>query len=198
MAENDLTIAVIDPDRVRAAILEEGLTEAGFKKVVFIEETAQLIRQLNDIAPDVVIIDLESPNRDVLEQMFQVSRIVERPVARFVDHSEEGMIEAAIEAGVSAYVVDGLRKERVSSIVNVAISRFNAFTRLRGELESAKTQLAERKTVERAKGILMKRQGMSEEEAFRLLRQTAMNEKKKLVEIAESVLTAAKLFGGDE
>lgn len=182
---------------MRAAILEEGLREAGFARVVHISETAALLRQISDINPDIIIIDLESPSRDVLEQMFQVSRVVERPVAMFVDQDEDGMIEQAIDAGVSAYVVDGLKKERVSSIVRVAISRFDAFSRLRRELDDAKNELAARKTIERAKGILMKSRGLSEAEAYAQLRKTAMAENKKIIDIAQSVVTAAKLLGGE-
>ena len=112
----------------------------------------------------------------------------------FVDRSDGSMIEAAVEAGVSAYVVDGLRKERVKAIVDMAVSRFNAFERLQRELVEARSELASRKIVERAKGILMRTRQLSEEEAYALLRQTAMNEKRKLVDIAQSVVTAASLL----
>jgi response regulator NasT len=144
--------------------------------------------------PDVIIIGIENPSRDVLEQMFQVSKLVSRPVAMFVDRSDEGMIQAAVEAGVSAYVVDGLRKERVKAIVDMAVSRFNAFDRLQRELVMARNELASRKVIERAKGILMRTRQLPEEEAYALLRQTAMNEKRKLVDIAQSVVTAASLL----
>lgn len=144
--------------------------------------------------PDVIIIGIENPSRDVLEQMFQVSKLVSRPVAMFVDRSDEGMIQAAVEAGVSAYVVDGLRKERVKAIVDMAVSRFNAFDRLQRELVMARNELASRKIIERAKGILMRTRQLPEAEAYALLRQTAMNEKRKLVDIAQSVVTAASLL----
>ncbi len=112
----------------------------------------------------------------------------------FVDRSDTASIEAAVDAGVSAYIVDGLKKERVKPILDMAVSRFNAFSRLQRELAEARSALEERKVVERAKGILMKMRGLSEEEAFALLRQTAMNEKKKMSEIAQSVVTAAGLL----
>jgi response regulator NasT len=130
----------------------------------------------------------------VLEQMFQVSKIVSRPVAMFVDQSDSDSISAAIAAGVSAYVVDGLRKERVRAIVETAISRFNAFDRLQRELDAARSELAGRKVIERAKGILMKQRGIAEEEAYELLRHAAMNEKRKVADIAQSVVTAASLL----
>src|SRR5262249_54108171 len=137
---------------------------------------------------------LENPSRDVLEQMFQVSRIVRRPIAMFVDQSDRATIEAAVDAGVSAYIVDGLKKERMKNILDLCISRFNAFARLQDELDRAKSALEERKVIDRAKGILMKVKSLSEEDAYALLRKTAMNEKKKIAEVAQSVITAAELF----
>jgi two-component system, response regulator / RNA-binding antiterminator len=195
VADTNLTILVIDENPVRSAILEEGLRDAGFTRIVRLDTTHELLRRVFAIDPDVILIDLASPSRDVLEQMFQVSRTVRRPVAMFVDQSDSAMIEAAVDAGVSAYVVDGLKRERVCSILDMTVSRFNAFDRLRKELDEARSELAERKIIEKAKGILMKTRGVAEEEAYALLRKTAMNEKKKLVEIAQSVITAASLLG---
>ncbi|MEJ1157106.1 ANTAR domain-containing response regulator [Prosthecomicrobium sp. N25] len=195
MVDTNLTILVIDENPVRSAILEDGLREAGYTNVVRLDTTQELLRRVFAIDPDVILIDLANPSRDVLEQMFQVSRTVKRPVAMFVDQSDTAMIEASVDAGVSAYIVDGLRKERVKPILDMTVSRFNAFDRLARELEAARTELAERKVIERAKGILMKNRGIAEEEAYALLRKTAMNEKKKLVEIAQSVVTAAQLLG---
>ena len=195
MTEARLKVAVIDENQVRAAILEDGLRMAGYTEVTVISEMTSLLRRLVDLEPDIVIIDLENPSRDVLEQMFQVSRVVARPVAMFVDQSDTAMTEAAIDAGVSAYIVDGLRKERVKSIVDMAIKRFNVFSHMQSELASARSELADRKTIERAKGILMKTRGMSEAEAYALLRKTAMNQNRRLADIAQSVVTAAGLLG---
>jgi response regulator NasT len=142
----------------------------------------------------VILIDLENPNRDVLEQMFQVSRLVRKPVAMFVDRSDRDMIEAAIDAGVGAYVVDGLRKERVKPIVETTVSRFKAFEKLRAELDETRQQLADRKLIERAKGILMKQRALQEEEAFALLRRAAMDGNLRLAQVAQSVITAAELL----
>ncbi|GGC92360.1 ANTAR domain-containing response regulator [Chelatococcus reniformis] len=196
--DTTLTVAIVDDNLVRAAILEEGLHMAGIAQVSVLSGKTNLLRQLVALDPDVVIIDLEDPSRDVLEQMFQVSRVVARPVAMFVDRSDRAMIEAAVDAGVSAYIVDGLKRERVKPIVDMAISRFNAFSRLRGELEATRTELAERKVIDRAKGILMKNRGIGEEEAYALLRKTAMNQSRKLVEVARSLVTAASLLDGGE
>jgi two-component system, response regulator / RNA-binding antiterminator len=192
--DTSLKIAIVDESPIRAAILEDGLREAGFEQVVRIEETTRLLERIYALDPDVILIDLENPSRDVLAQMFQVSRIVKRPIAMFVDQSDTASIQASVDAGVSAYIVDGLKKERVKNILDLCISRFNAFSRLQEELDRTKTALEERKVIDRAKGILMKARGLSEEEAYALLRKTAMNEKKKIAEIAQSVITAAELL----
>ena len=189
-----LKILVIDENPIRRAILEAGLREAGFGNVVLVKNTTGLLDQVYRIDPDVILIDLENPSRDVLEQMFQVSRIVRRPIAMFVDQSDRDTIEAAVDAGVSAYIVDGLKKERVKHILDLCISRFNVFARLQDELDRTKSALEARKVIDRAKGILMKAKGLSEEEAYALLRKTAMNEKRKIADVAQSVITAAELF----
>jgi two-component system, response regulator / RNA-binding antiterminator len=190
----DLTILVIDENAIRASIIEEGLNEAGHLNVRVIHEMQGVARLIETMDPDVIIIDIENPNRDMMEHMFQLTRMISRPIAMFVDRSDTAAIEAAVDAGVSAYVVDGLKKERIKPILDMAVSRFNAFSRLQRELAEARNALEERKVIERAKGILMKMRGLSEEQAFALLRQTAMNEKKKLADIAQSVVTAAGLL----
>ena len=192
--DSSLKIAIVDESPVRAAILENGLREAGFTQVERIAEMHNLLSRIYALDPDVILIDLENPSRDVLEQMFQMSRAVKRPVAMFVDQSDSASIQAAVDAGVSAYIVDGLKKERVTSILDLCISRFNAFARLQSELNHAKGVLEERKVIDRAKGVLMQAKKLSEEKAYALLRTTAMNENKKIVEIAQSVLTAAELL----
>lgn len=175
MSSNDLSILVIDENAIRASVIEKGLLDAGHTHVTIIHEVFGIARQIERLQPDVIVIDLENPNRDMLESMFQLSRSVKRPIAMFVDRSDQQMIEAAVEAGVSAYVVDGLRQERVKSILDMAISRFNAYSRMARELEDAKSQLEGRKVIDRAKAILMKSRSMTEEEAYALLRKTAMN-----------------------
>jgi two-component system, response regulator / RNA-binding antiterminator len=190
-----LSIMIFDENRIRAAIIEEGLREAGHAHVVVLHDIVGLARQIEIIGPDVIVIDIETPNRDMLEHLFQLTRSVRKPIAMFVDRSDTLSIEAAVEAGVSAYVVDGLRKERVKPILDMAVSRFKAFSRLQQELADAKGALEERKIIDRAKGILMKSRKLSEDEAYALLRQTAMNEKKKLADIAQSVVMAAAILG---
>src|SRR6187402_2559865 len=165
MTETSLRVLIVDQNLVRASILEDGLREAGYRDLIVVRDMQNLLRRILDEEPDVILIDLENPNRDVLEQMFQVSRVVRKPVAMFVDQSDRSAIEAAIEAGVGAYVVDGLRKERVQSIVDMTISRFRAFEKLRTELDDTRQQLADRKLIDRARGIVMKQRRVSEERA---------------------------------
>jgi len=193
-AESSPKIVIVDESPIRAAILQEGLREAGFTDVVHISEMQSLLAQIFAVDPDVILIDLENPSRDVLEAMFQVSRAVRRPIAMFVDQSDAASIQASVEAGVSAYIVDGLKKERMQAILQTCISRFNAFRKLREELEEARSQLDDRKTIDRAKGIVMRLKGLSEDEAYALMRRTAMNEKRKLVDIARSLITAAEML----
>jgi len=194
MSDTGLKILIVDQNVVRAAIIEEGLRDAGYLNVTVVRDMQNLQQRIVSADPEVIFIDLENPNRDVLEQMFQVSRTVHRPIAMFVDHSDSAAIEAAIDAGVSAYIVDGLKKERVLSIMHTTISRFNSFDRLRQELDKTKSALQERKVIDRAKGILMQERGMDEAAAYGLLRKTAMNENLKLVQVAQSVVTAAQML----
>jgi response regulator NasT len=194
MTDTHLRVLIVDQNLARATILEEGLREAGYRDIIVVRDMQNLMRRIIDEEPDVILIDLENPNRDVLEQMFQVSRVVQRPVAMFVDSADRGAIEAAVDAGVSAYVVDGLRKERVRAIVETSISRFRAFEKLRVELDETRRQLADRKLIDRAKGILMKQRGLAEEEAYEAMRKAAMDANLRLSEVARSVITAAGLL----
>jgi len=194
MLDADLRILIIDENAVRASILEDGLREAGYLRITIVTVTRELLRRIVEADPDVIFIDLENPNRDVLEQMFQVSRSVRRPIAMFVDRSDTASTEAAIDAGVSAYVVDGLRKERVKPILDMTIRRFNAFNRLREELDRTKQALEDRKVIDKAKGILMKTHNLTEEDAYALLRKTAMNESRRVAEIAAALVVASKLL----
>lgn len=194
MSESNLKIVIVDDSPVRAAILEEGLREAGHRLVIRIEGTEHLLERIYAVDPDVILIDLENPSRDMLEQMFRVSRAVKRPIAMFVDQSDSASIAAAIDAGVSSYVVDGLKKDRIKHILDISISRFSAFSRISTELEQTKSALEERKVIDRAKGILMRRKSLSEEQAYTLLRATAQNEKKKIADIAQSIITASELL----
>jgi response regulator NasT len=201
MTHRPLRILIIDENAVRAAILEEGLREASSggpadESVVVhhIRDMVKLLARIVAVDPDVILIDLENPSRDTLEQMFQVSRLARRPIAMFVDKSDSATVQAAIDAGVSAYIVDGLRKERVKPILDVTISRFHAFDRLQTELHHAKSALEDRKLIDQAKGILMKQRSLSEEDAYVLLRRTAMNQNRKIADLARSLVESAALL----
>lgn len=193
-----LSILVIDENRIRASVIEAGLREAGYERLTVVHDVTGIARRIAELQPDVIVIDLGNPNRDMLENMFQLSRAVNRPIAMFVDRADQASIEAAVDAGVSAYVVDGLKQERVKPILDMAISRFNAFSRMARELDEARSELQSRKVIDRAKGILMKTRGMSEPDAYALLRKTAMNQNRKMSEIAESLITAAGLLAPPE
>lgn len=191
-----MRIVIVDDSGLRATVLEEGLREAGYDDIHVVPPRSGFVARIERMAPDVVLMDLGSPSRDMLEEMLTVSRALARPIAMFVDQSDEIMIGAAIDAGVSAYVVDGLRKERVKPVVELAIRRFNAFARMQTELHEAKTALAERKTVDRAKAILMNTRNLSEADAYALLRTTAMNQNRRIADVAEALITASSLLGG--
>ena len=193
-----LSILIIDENRLRASVIEAGLRDAGYTDLTVVHDVVGIARRIADIEPDVIVISLENPNRDMLENMFQLSRAVQRPIAMFVDRSDQAAIEAAVEAGVSAYVVDGLKRERVKPILDMAISRFNAFSRMARELREARSELENRKLIDRAKGILMSTRGLSEADAYALLRNTAMNQNRKISEIAESLITASGLLAPPE
>ncbi|MDO9384921.1 MAG: ANTAR domain-containing response regulator [Hyphomicrobiaceae bacterium] len=193
-----LSILVIDENRIRASVIEAGLRDAGYDRLTVVHDVNGIARRIAELEPDVIVIDLGNPNRDMLENMFQLSRIVKRPIAMFVDQSDQASIEAAVDAGVSAYVVDGLKQERVKPILDMAISRFNAFSKMARELDEVRSELESRKVIDRAKGILMRTRGLSEADAYALLRKTAMNQNRKMSEIAESLITAAGLLAPEE
>src|SRR5205814_9337013 len=194
LMDASLKIVIVDENPIRGAILQDGLREAGYTNVTHITERTGLLARIYALDPDVILIDLENPSRDELEQMFQVSRAVKRPIAMFVDQSDTASIQASVDAGVSAYIVGNLQKDRIKTILDLCISRFNAFSRLQDELDRTKSALEERKVIDRAKGILMKAKNLTEDEAYVLLRSTAMREKKKIGEIAQSIVTASEML----
>ena len=190
-----LKIAVVEADRDRALMIVDSLRDAGEYNVTVIGDAAGLARRLAELEPDLVLIDLSNPNRDALEELALASGPMERPVAMFVDQTDSQTTRAAIDAGVSAYVVDGLRKERIKPVLDAAIARFQLFARMRIELEATKAALAERKVIDRAKGLLMKARGLNEDEAYALLRKTAMDQSRKVADVARALVTAADLLG---
>jgi response regulator NasT len=195
-----LRVLIIDANAARAAILEEGVREGhgGERGVTLVHlgDTRDLLPRIEALDPDVILIDLGNPSRDTLEQTFQAARLARRPIAIFVDQSDSATVQAAIDAGVAAFIVDGLRKERVKAILDITISRFRALDRMRSDLDAAKSALQDRKVVDQAKGILMKQRNLSEEEAYGLLRRTAMSQNRKIGELARALVAAATLLDG--
>ena len=189
-----MKIVVIERDRDRALMIIDGLREAGDFDVTVIGDDGGLAPRLSAINPDIVLIDLANPQRDMLEELTLATTPLERPVAMFVDRTDENSTRVAIEAGMSAYVVDGLRKERIKPVLDAAITRFHMVRRMRSELETTKAALAERKTIDRAKGLLMKAKGIGEDEAYALLRKTAMDQGRKIGDVASALVTAADLL----
>jgi response regulator NasT len=193
-----MKIAVIDESASRASVIREGLAQLEGSEVFVITERQGLVARIEEIAPDVVLIDLGNPSRDMLEEYFTVSRAVSRPIAMFVDESDEEAIGASIDAGVSVYVVDGLAASRIRPVLDLAVRRFGAFARLQADLDEAKGKLAERDTIDKAKRILMKSRGLSEPDAYAELRRKAMQSSRRIADIAEAVVTAHELMGEDE
>ncbi|WP_068115001.1 ANTAR domain-containing response regulator [Tropicimonas marinistellae] len=191
---NRLSIVVVEADRERARSIVDSLRDAGDFDISVISEVTGLARHVSNRDPDVVLVDMTSPSRDSIEELTLASGPLERPVAMFVDRSDDGLTKAAIEAGVSAYVVDGLRPDRIKPIMDAAIARFHMFHRIRLELETTKRALEERKVIDRAKGLLMKARGIDEDAAYALLRKTAMDQGRKVVDVAEALVTAAGLL----
>ncbi len=189
-----LRIAIVERDRERALQCVDALSDAGDFEITVIGDSTGLARQLAALNPDVVLIDMANPSRDTLEEMALASAPMERAVAMFVDRSNDALTTAAIEAGISAYVVDGLQPERIKPILDAAIARFKMFSRMRRELEATKAALAERKMVDRAKGLLMAAKGIGEDEAYALLRRAAMDQGKKIGEISAALVASAELL----
>lgn len=183
-----LKILLVDDEIVRAAMVEEALGQEGHEVVCRLQSPASLNEMVASHAPDVVIIDMESPDRDTLDSMSLLNRENPRPVVFFADQHEPDTMQAALEAGVSAYVVDGLVPSRVKAILEVAIARFASFQSMRTELDKARGQLADRKRIERAKGLLMKHQDCDEEQAYRMLRKLAMDRGQRIGEVAANVI----------
>lgn len=195
--EAKLKIAVVDESAARAEVIAEGLRDAGLSDVHLLVERTNLVARLAALAPDVILINLENPRRDILEESFALSRSLARPIAMFVDQSDDRAISEAVDAGISAYVVDGLRMDRIKPILELAVRRFHAFARLQEELAEAKSALAERKIVDKAKMLLMKRRKIDEPTAYALLRKQAMNSGRRVADVAAALVSIESLLGDE-
>jgi len=194
LMNDQLTIVVVEEDRDRALAIVDALTAAGDYDVHVIGNVSGLARKIAGLLPDVVLIDIDNPTRDMLEELTLASGPLERPVAMFVSSSAGGLARTAVEAGVSAYVVDGLQSDRLKPVLDAAIARFQIMRQMRTELAETRRALEERKVIDRAKGLLMKARGVNEEDAYALLRKTAMDQGRRVADVAEALVTAAGLL----
>jgi response regulator NasT len=175
-------------------MIVDGLAQTGDHDVAVIAEVTGLARRIAEKNPDLVLIDIASPSRDMIEELTLATSPLDRPVAMFVDRSEGGVTAAAIGAGISAYVVDGLRADRIKPVLDAAVARFHMFRTMRAELDATRRALEERKVIDRAKGLLMKARGLDEDAAYALLRRTAMEKGRRVADVAEALVTAAGLL----
>jgi response regulator NasT len=189
-----LTVVVVEEDRDRAIAIVDALRDGLDCDVFVISEASGLGRRIAAHAPDIVLIDVDNPTRDMLEELTLASGPLERPVAMFVSGAAGGLAQAAIEAGVSAYVVDGLSPERIKPVMDTAIARFRMVRQMRSELAETRRALEERKVIDRAKGLLMKAKGIDEDAAYALLRKTAMDQGRRVADVAEALVTASGLL----
>ncbi len=190
-----MRVLVVDESAERAELLREGLLAAGHEVTATLSSPLALLETIEQLRPDVIVIDMDSPSRDVLEHLVFVSQHTPRPVVMFAQDDAPETIRAATRAGVSAYVVDGLDKNRIEAIIEAAVARFDQYQALRTQLAEANLKLSERKLVERAKGLLMKSRALDEDAAYAALRKMAMDRKLKLAEVAQRVVDAADLLG---
>jgi len=188
-----LRIMLVDESREGASPLREALLDAGYDVVETTSTAAALLDRVAALAPDVIIIGTDSPTRDTLEQLSFVSRERPRPIVLFTDDRGSATIQASLKAGVSAYIVAGMQADRLQPILEVAVARFEQEQALREELKDAQDRLAERKLVERAKGLLMRDKGVSEEHAFRLMRKLAMDRNRRLTDVAQQIIDVSEL-----
>ena len=193
--ESALRIVIVEQDRDRAIAIVDALKDACACEVFVLSDPSGLARQIAARSPDMVLIDVDNPTRDMMEELTLASGPLERPVAMFVSGNSDGLAESAIEAGVSAYVVDGLAPSRVKSVIDTAIARFTMVRQMREELSETRRALEERKVIDRAKGLLIKAKGIDEEAAYSLLRKTAMDQGRRVADVAEALVTAARMLG---
>ena len=192
--DRDLADAQTESELERSRSLRIGLLESGYNIVAVLPADPFLPERLAQIAPDMVIVDAESQARDTLEHVVMATRDARRPIVLFTNDDDTSQVGAAIAAGVSAYVVAGLAPERIRPVLEVALARFEHEESLRRDLADARTQLSDRKTIDRAKGILMARHSLSEDQAYTRLRKSAMDRGMKIAEVAQRIVDVADLL----
>ena len=184
-----LNVTIVDDDSGRSIILERALKDAGYAVLAILSSKDNLLIHIEKEQPDMIIVDLDSPSRDSLESMRIVTQHNPKPIVMFTNDTDDSMISEAINAGVSAYVVDGFNEKRIKPIMDVAIARFREFQALRDELNKTRNSLEERITLDKAKGIIMDQRNCNEEEAYKTLRKLSMENNKRMVEVAEQIIS---------
>lgn len=187
-------IMLIDEQPERSMAMEKLLNDLGHKIVARASAGDDLTGLVNHYLPDIIIIDMDSPDRDTLEHMQSISADQPRPIVMFTNDDDSQTIQKAVKAGVTAYIVDGLKPQRVMPILETAIARFKEYQLIRKELEKTRNSLEERKLIERAKGIVMKQSNHDEETAYKAMQKIAMSRNMKLVDLARSIIAAAELL----
>ncbi|NVK74967.1 MAG: ANTAR domain-containing protein [Oceanospirillaceae bacterium] len=196
--EKELTVMLVDNEPARAAIVEQAMIDSGYRVIRRLENAKNLTEAVTEYQPDMVIIDIESPDRDMLENMSRLTKDNPRPIVMFAEEDDSRHVEAAIRAGVSAYVVDGVNSGSVKALLQVAIARFREFQALRMELDSVKSQLEDRKLIEKAKGLIMKHQQCDEPTAYKALRKLAMDRSQRMTDVARNIISVMELMGGSK
>lgn len=197
MSSSDLNIMLVDDNEERASALREVLTSHGYHVVACVHATEYLPDRVRQVNPDVILMDIDAPSRDTLERIGSVNRELPRPIVMLSQDEDAATIQAAISAGVSAYLVDGLKTTRVRPVIDMAIAHFREYQSLRGELEKTKTSLTERKLIDRAKGLLMAQRSITEPEAYAMLRTLAMNRKRRMGDVAADIINTAEVLNHD-
>lgn len=195
-ADAPLIILLIDSKPERARIVEAGLKGAAVVKQARKLHGIELLSVVEKLQPDAIIIDCDSPDRDTIENLQLVARKNPKPIVMFVENGDGALAKEAVRAGVSAYIVDGLSEKRVLPVIEIAIERFKMFDALWRDLEQSKRDLEARKIIEKAKGILMHKRAISENDAYAAMRSMAMKQGKTIKDVADSILSVSSLFEG--
>jgi len=190
-----LTILLVDNDSRRSDMVNQALQDAGHTVIAKLSDDVDLSNNVLSLQPDIIIIDMEAPGRDTLEQMRQIQRNQAKPIILFSAPNDQGFMQEAIQAGVSAYMLEGINQTQIMPVVEVAVARFREFQALRQELEDVKSKLADRKIIEKAKGMIMSRKGLDEDGAYQLLRKNAMSQNKRLIDVARTLVSVEELLG---
>ncbi|MBO9489377.1 ANTAR domain-containing protein [Endozoicomonas sp. G2_1] len=194
--QEQLTVLVIDDDMARAQSFQSALADTPYQVIHLAHTSMSLLKEVERHQPDIILIDIESPNRDTIESLATISAYNPKPVVMFSDNQMPDMVNDSIKAGVSAYITSDTRPDKAKFILDVAVARFNEFQKLRDELDQAKRKLASRKWVDQAKAILIEQQGMSEQQAYNAIRKMAMNNGQKMEDVAKNMVDMMQLMAG--